>query len=387
MGYSKYRKHAGHHHRRGRRAATAACIIISLCGALVLLIGGVASSWNSFISTAAELSAKLSLPRGGAELLSRNIARLKPGSNSSQSAGPDGRSGASSAVSGTSSSSGSGGTPASPSIPAGMDPVKTVAMTASGVGYETYQNISVFNETKNHKADIKNQLSIGTDLVIAKSTQPQVLIYHNHACQNYLSSDTGFYDPLDTMQSTDATINMCRIGDEIAFSLNSVGIKTIHDTTLLDYPDYTGAYNRGLTLVENYLKKYPSIKIVLDVHRDSIQYSDGTRIKPTVTINGRKAAQIMIVAPCDEGDTALPVPDWKYNYRFGLKVQQALERTYPGLARPLDLCPRRYNMQVSHGALLVNIGSDANTLDEAVYSGQLFGQVMANLLSSFTGAS
>lgn len=386
MGIKKHRKAAGHSRQRKNRAAAALCIIM-FCAVIVLLIGGAAFSWSRFVSTAAELSAKLSLPRGGAELLSQknwSVGQCASSGSESEPEGtnPDTYRAVSDGASLTGAESGSSA-PLASSSPAGMNPVKSVTMTNTGTGFESFGNISVFNETKNHKADIKNQLSVGTDITIAKNAQPQVLIYQTHTCESYLQNDSGFYDPQDTLQTTDINLNMCRIGSEIAFSLNSAGIKTIHDTTILDYPDYTGAYDRGLELVKGYLKKYPTIKIVLDIHRDSIQYSDGTRIKPTTVINGRKAAQIMIVAPCDEGDTALPIPDWKYNYRFGLRLQQALAQAYPMLCRPLDLCPRRYNMQVSHGALLIDVGSDANTMDEAVSSAQLFGNVLANLLSTF----
>ena len=130
------------------------------------------------------------------------------------------------------------------------------------------------------------------------------------------------------------------------------------------------------------MKKYPSIKVVLDIHRDSIQEDDGTRIKPTAEINGKKAAQIMIVCGCGEVSSKLTVPDWKSNYRFALRLQQQLDSSSPGLARPVQLVDKQYNEQVSHGSLMINIGTDVSTLDEAVYSGQLLGQSLSTVLKN-----
>ena len=73
-------------------------------------------------------------------------------------------------------------------------------------------------------------------------------------------------------------------------------------------------------------------------------------------------------------------PDWKINLRFALRLQQALETAYPGLARPIYFCPRKYNQDLSHGALLIEMGSEGNTLEEAVYSGQLLGNILVKVL-------
>ena len=83
-----------------------------------------------------------------------------------------------------------------------------------------------------------------------------------------------------------------------------------------------------------YLEKYPSIEITIDVHRDDITYDNKTKVKPTAKIKGKKAARMMIIAGC-EYNRVKNFPDWEYNLRFDLAVQQQVEKQYPGLMRPI----------------------------------------------------
>lgn len=88
--------------------------------------------------------------------------------------------------------------------------------------------------------------------------------------------------------------------------LEKNGIRTYHDTTIHDYPSYNGSYDRSRVTVEGILEKYPSIKVVLDVHRDAIEREDGERIAPSVTVNGKSSAQVMIICGCDDGTMGMP---------------------------------------------------------------------------------
>ena len=136
------------------------------------------------------------------------------------------------------------------------------------------------------------------------------------------------------IRDRDASHSVIRVGDVLTQKLNEAGIATIHDTTYHDDPAYNGAYTRSMQTTQKYLEKYPSIQVVLDVHRDSLTQADGTKLKPTVTINGKKAAQIMIVSGCDD-DGSIGYPEWQYNMRFGLRLQKEIATKYSGLARPL----------------------------------------------------
>ena len=99
----------------------------------------------------------------------------------------------------------------------------------------------------------------------------------------------------DSYRTTDCTHNVVKVGEEIATVFRAHGFQVIHDTTLFDYPSYNGAYDRSKAAVEQWLKEYPSIKIVLDVHRDALIGTDGQVYKLVSQEAGNKVAQVMLV--------------------------------------------------------------------------------------------
>lgn len=207
--------------------------------------------------------------------------------------------------------------------------------------------------------------------------EPQVLIVHTHTTECYLLHDTGVYTANDPTRCDDPTKNMVAVGERVATELKAMGIGVIHDTEIHDQP-YNGAYGHSKAAIQRYLKQYPSIRVVLDLHRDAI-YDGTTHIKPTATINGRKAAQMMIIVGMLNTDS-VPNKHTAENLAFGARLQQYVHRTYTGLARPMLLADARYNQQLTNGSLLIEIGSDANTLEEACYTGDLLGKSLGKVL-------
>ena len=130
---------------------------------------------------------------------------------------------------------------------------------------------------------------------------------------------------------------------------------------------------------EEYLRRYPSIKVVLDVHRDAIEDADGTRVKPVCTIDGESTAQVMIIAGCDNGST-ISLPNWRLNLRFAAAWEEAMESRFPGLTRPVLCGYRFYNQDLTTGSLLIEIGGHANTLEEALRGGEFAARALAELL-------
>lgn len=259
-------------------------------------------------------------------------------------------------------------------VSSGADSVESgVKELCIKTGGSKYENIYVKNSNQHHSINIGEELKKRPDVKIVKNAAPQVLIYHTHT--------TEAFDGVT--RSTDKSLSVCSVGDAIAKQLQEAGIGVVHDTTYHDYPAYNGSYSRSLVTLKNDLKKYPSVQVTLDIHRDAMTRSDGTRLKPTAVVNGKKAAQVMIISGCDDtGD--LGFPDWEYNMRLAVRLQKSMADLYPDLARPLNFCARRYNENVTHGSLLVEIGTDANQLDEAVYGGELFGKALADTLSQLT---
>ena len=174
---------------------------------------------------------------------------------------------------------------------------------------------------------------------------------------------------------------MVRVGTALCEELEKMGIGVIHDTQIHD-AKYTGAYDRSRASIAQIMQENPSIKVVIDVHRDAIKQSDGTRVKPTATINGKKAAQIMIIAGCEDGKVT-DFPTWEENLTFALRLQEIAETQYPGLMRPILFSARKYNMDVTPCSVLLEMGSDSNTLEEAEYSGRLIGTALGKLVTEY----
>ena len=236
------------------------------------------------------------------------------------------------------------------------------------------------NTTKLKNEQVQKELDKPLELGITQTDEPQVLIVHTHATEAYEPVNSESYDTRGTWRDTDNTNNMVQVGNRIADELTAKGIGVIHDDTQHDYPTYNGAYERSAKTVQGWLEKYPSIKVVLDVHRDAIQPEDDTIVKAVAIIDGRKAAQVMIITGCDDG--TMNVPDWAYNLRFAASLQSTAEAKYEGLMRPIFFCYRKYNMDLTRGSILLEFGSHGNTLKEAEYSGELIGKALAELLET-----
>ena len=245
---------------------------------------------------------------------------------------------------------------------------------------------SIKNNTRQTAADIAAEIANPLPFAIEpNSPDPQVLVMHTHATEDYRLSAGLWFSPGDGARSTDRSINMCAVGRVVADTLNAAGINTLHDETLNDYPSYTGSYANSRAVVQQYLAQYPSIKVVLDVHRDAIESESGSRYAPVCTVEGRQAAQVMIICGCDNG-TTVQLPNWRQNLRFAAAWERSMEGMYPGFTRPVLFSYRFYNQDLTTGSLLIEIGGHGNNLNEALYAGQLAAKGLAAALLDGSGA-
>lgn len=227
--------------------------------------------------------------------------------------------------------------------------------------------------------DLEQELQKDPDLSIRTDGTPMVLIYHTHTTECYLPAFIGRVYETDVSRTLDETQNVVAVGEKVAEALRARGIGVIHDKTVHDDPVYTGAYDRSWETIQKNLEQYPSIVMTIDIHRDAMIAEDGTAYKPTVEVNGRKAAQVMIITGRDP-DGSYGFPDWQDNLHTALKIQEQATAKYGSLMRPLNFCDRRYNMNATHNSLLVEFGTHVNTLSEALYAGSLFGDALADVL-------
>ena len=256
--------------------------------------------------------------------------------------------------------------------------VRTTLGGYSGKKYITLENGGVVANCTDTPNDVLlEESTLKPAFKISVNEKPQVLIMHTHTTETYEPYVRDCFDPAFNYRTTDSSKNVIAVGEAIAEKLREAGIVTIHDETIHDYPSYTGAYERSAETVTAILEEYPSIKAVLDIHRDAIG-TDTSITQPVAEIKGREAAQVMIISGCDDG--TMDMPDYMFNFRFACRLQEKMETMYPGLTRPLLFDYRRYNQNLTRGSLLIEVGSHGNTIEQAMYSGSLVGDVLREVL-------
>ena len=212
---------------------------------------------------------------------------------------------------------------------------------------------------------------------------PQILILHSHGSEAYSQNDGDLYQESDSFRTTDCTHNVVRVGEEMAQVFRSHGFQVVHDTNLYDYPAYNGAYDRSRAAAADWLAKYPTIRIILDVHRDALVGTDGAIYKLVSQENGKKAAQVMLVVGTDAGGTSHP--GWGDNLALAVRLQRELLSDYVTLARPITLRTSSYNQELSPGSLLVEVGGHGNTLTEALDGARLFAESASQVFLGLAG--
>lgn len=219
------------------------------------------------------------------------------------------------------------------------------------------------NNATNYSVDPDALCSEPLSFTINKE-EPQILIVHTHTTECY--DGDNMYG--ESERNTDESKNVIAVGEAMKEVFESYGIKCIHDKTVHDYPTYQGAYTRELSTVEKNLAQYPSIKMVFDVHRDAYIYPDGSKLTVTCEQNGISTAKVMIV--CGTDAMGLDNPNWRENFKLAAKIQNAAQIMYPDLMRPINLRQERFNMHKTTGSLLFEIGSNGNTLAQAIEGGK-----------------
>jgi stage II sporulation protein P len=244
------------------------------------------------------------------------------------------------------------------------EPVTMPEVPDDGYTFSTSDATFVeINYTAKRSPDIEALLTqpLAWDLT---SNEPSVLIIHSHGTEAFMPDEEHTYEEEGgEYRTTDESCNMMLLGEELTRLLNEAGIQTVHDQAYYDYPDYLASYDNARVGLQKQLDNYPSVKLVIDLHRDSAERLDGSQWATEAVINGEKSAQIMLVMGTDSYYTH---PNWEKNLSIAVKLQAIMEKTHDGSTRPLDLRKQRFNQDLSTGAIIAEIGAAGNTYREAM---------------------
>ena len=263
-------------------------------------------------------------------------------------------------------------------IPRQEEPLPTLTLTGTP-RQRTGEGIYVRNHTR-YEIDIETLLREPLHFADPNSP-PAVLILHTHGTESFEPDGEDWYENTDNYRTNDPNLNITRIGREVTAIFRARGIPVIHNQYLHDYPSFRGSYGRSLETARRYLEQHPEIQVIIDLHRDAIMDANGRYIRTMANIHGIEAGQVMLVVGTDHA--GLEHPHWRDNFRFALHLQRAMIDRYPTLARPISLREERFNAHLAPGAILVEIGTCANTLQEALAASRLFAEITADVLLGY----
>ncbi len=255
-------------------------------------------------------------------------------------------------------------------------PIGSLAIVTENIPYKSKGEVSLKNETSYSPSiellSSKSTLSRPESNRYESNSGPMVLIIHTHGTEAY-SENNSYYFPEDELaRSENIEENVVAVGKVIAQALEENSVPTLHIEKMHDRQSYLTSYNESAKTILECLDKYPSIEMVIDVHRDAIIYEDGTMVR-TLCADG--SAQLMLLVGSDENGANYP--HWQDNLEMAIELQVALEAASPGITRPIDLRASSFNQQFSEKALLLEVGSCGNTLDEAKQAALTFANTLA----------
>lgn len=203
-----------------------------------------------------------------------------------------------------------------------------------------------------------------------RGDSPTVLILHSHATESY-DPTAEPYDASAPYRTLDTDRNMVSIGACLAQLLEEAGIGVIHDTTLHDYPSYNDSYTASRKTAREYLAQYPSIRLVLDLHRDATD-ENSPQLDTSALAYGQESAQLMLVVGTRQ-------EHWQSNMALAVKLTALLEKRSPGITRPISFRTQQFNQDLSPGALLVEVGAAGNTRQEALTAAKVLAEAIIAL--------
>ncbi len=215
---------------------------------------------------------------------------------------------------------------------------------------------------------------------LSTSQGPLVLILHTHGTEAYSPDGAISYrdDGGELARSEDPAESVVAVGKTLADALTAMGIGTVHCTVMHDQNQYRDSYARAEDTIRRYLEEYPSIRLVIDLHRDAVIQSTGELVRPITLSEGEAAAQVMCVVGSSWGGE--DNPNWESNLALALQLRESLNKSTPSLCRPVYLRSSTYNQEIAPYSLLLEIGSCGNSLEEANRSAVKVAEALAEFI-------
>lgn len=201
----------------------------------------------------------------------------------------------------------------------------------------------------------------------AQSPLGRVLIYHTHTYEAFEQTEADPYQETEQWRTRDEKHNMVRVGEELASLLRGMGVEVVHDTTAFEPPELAGSYTRSLEMLKRRKAMGESYDLYLDLHRDA--YIASQPGPNAVSVGDGSMARIMMLVGKGEGQTAEGFeekPQWQDNLLIAQRITDALNSQVSGLGKEVRMKSGRFNQHIAVGCLLIEVGNNRNTLQEAL---------------------
>ena len=249
---------------------------------------------------------------------------------------------------------------------------------------------SYFINTTKYEIDVEKARNSAFPSGTNTSEKPLVLVLHTHGTECYFEDNTNLSDfagegiesylleGSTSFRTTDPEKSVVAVGKVFSDTLNASGIPTLHCTVMHDKDDFNQAYVNSAETVKAMLKTYPSIQYVVDLHRDSVVRGE-SYVKSLTTIENTPCAQVMLVVGTNQNGRH---PNWEQNLVVATGLKDRMDQMYPTLSRSLYLRTARFNQEYLPGCMLLEVGSAANTLEEAKTAASFAALSFADLIKS-----
>lgn len=259
-------------------------------------------------------------------------------------------------------------------IPDGAIPIVTYDLSHTG------QGIGYLNNQTSYNPNVGELLK--SDVTTPPTQEPLVLVLHTHTSEGYLPQNATYLDgDLGKITYTEEKErNVLAVGRAFISGLNKKGITAIHCTVMHDESGLAGSYERAAESIKFFREHYPSIRYVVDLHRDAILTAEGEYVRAATEIDGKSVAQILPVVGSNAGGWEHDA--WEGNLALALQLRQVLNQNDTALCRPVMLRSATYNQEMAPFAILLEIGTGANSIDEAIAGATLAGEAFAGVILS-----
>lgn len=198
--------------------------------------------------------------------------------------------------------------------------------------------------------------------------KPLVAVYHTHTAESFIPSSGVSHRPGGQRG------DIVDVGEALVKRLAENGVPAVQSKAIHDYPSFMKAYGPSEATARAMLAENPSIQMIFDIHRDAEKKENTTAI-----IDGVSTAKITIIVA--RGQQDLVQPHWEQNHAFAKLIDAKLNQHYPGLCRGIQLVEWRYNQHLHPRALLLEVGCQENTKEEAMHAMELLGDVLSEILA------